>query len=371
MRANPLIAQLAERAGIVFPGAMDMLPREAHLKDGRVVDGRTLRSGDQVESWGDIIMDNALRLAADAEPTLITGPNAGVPSLFTTWIDPKLIEVLLTPNNAVKIYGEVRKGDWLSETIGFPMIESTGETTSYGDFNNGGGRAGANVQWVWRQPYLFQSFTEWGDREVERMGLARVDWVSRLRISTAINHDKFYNNSAFYGIAGLQCYGALNDPSLSAAITPTAKATGPGSWPTALAQEILADVQKSFAQLQVQTGSNLEMDSPLCLALHSVSETYLANTNAYGLVSAIELIKKTFPNLRVQQAPQFLSGTTYSNQLIAEEIQGQRTIEIGFNVKMRGHRLVMATSSMRQKTTGGTVGALLYRPIGIVTMTGI
>jgi hypothetical protein len=363
MRVNPLLAELADRAGIVFPGAVDFLPRVRYTADKRGPNGETT-------GWGAVIMTPQL-MAMDAEPTLITTPNAGIPSLFTTYIDPKLIDVILTPNNAVKIYGEVRKGDWLDDSIGFPMAESTGETTSYGDFNDGGGRVGANVQWEWRQPYLWQTFTEWGDRETERMARGKIDWVSRLNIATAVTHDKFYNNSAFYGIAGLQNYGALNDPSLSAAGTPTTKAAGGTSWAAALAQEILADVQKMFANLQLQTGSNLEMDTPMTLALHSVSEVYLANTNAYGLVSAMELIKKAFPNLKVQQAPQFLSGTTYSCQLIVDEIQGQRTIEIGFNEKMRAHRVIYATSSVRQKKTGGTVGALLYRPIGIYSLAGI
>jgi len=368
MRLDPKFAQdardIAARAGIVFPGVQKWLPRERYTADARGPSGETT-------GWGEILineLDPEVR-AFDAEPTLITTPNAGVPNAFTTYFDPKLIEVILTPNNAVKIVGEVRKGDWTTDAIGFPMVESTGEVTSYGDFNDGGGRSGANVQWEYRQPYLWQSFTEWGDREVDRMGKGRVDWVARLRIATAMNHDKFYNNSLFYGIANLQCYGLLNDPSLSAAITPNAQTTGT-TWSTALPTEILSDAQKMFGQLQVQTGSNLELDTPMVLALHSVSENYLANTNSFGL-TAMEMIKKVYPNLRVQQAPQYLSGTTYSCQLIVDAIQGQKTVEGGFNEKMRGHRMVLATSSVRQKTTGGTDGALLYMPIGIVTMTGI
>lgn len=364
MRIDPKFAQdardIAARAGIIFPGVEKWLPRERYAADAKGPNGET-------SGWGEILIDQldpAVR-AFDAEPTLITAPNAGVPNAFTTYFDPKLIEVILTPNNAVKIIGEVRKGDWTTDAIGFPMVESTGEVTSYGDFNDGGGRAGANVQWEYRQPYLWQSFTEWGDREVDRMGKGRVDWVARLRISTAINHDKFYNNSLFYGIAGLQNYGLLNDPSLSAAITPTA-----GSWATASPNAILADIQKAFGTLQVQTGSNLELDQPMTLALHSVSENYLANTNTFGL-TAMEMIKKVYPNLRVQQAPQYLSGTTYSFQLIVDAIQGQKVVEGAFNEKMRGHRMVMATSSVRQKTTGGTDGALMYMPIGIVTCVGI
>lgn len=361
------VFEAARKAGIVFPGATKVLPRERYSPSAKGPNGET-------SGFGEIIMDAELTkmsLAYDAEPTLITGPNAGVPSLFTTFIDPKVIEVLLQPNNCVKIYGEVRKGDWLDETIGFPMVEYTGEATSYGDFNDGGGRAGANAQWEWRQPFLFQTFTEWGERETERMGRARIDYVSRLNIASAVVLDKFYNLSGFYGIANLNNYGALNDPSLSAALTPATKAAGGTSWSKALAQEVLADVQALFAQLQTQTGSNLEMSDPMVLALHSVSEVYLANTNSYGLVSAMELLRKTFPNLRVQQAPQFLSGTTYSCQLIIPEIEGQRSVEIGFNEKMRAHRVVYGTSSVRQKKTSGTEGALIYRPIAIASMSAI
>lgn len=346
-----------ERKGVILPGATAMLPRQEMKRANGSV------------GWGDIVFDQAL-MALDAQPTLITAPNAGVPSIFTTYVDPKVIEVILTPNNAVKIYGETRKGDWVTDTTLFPMIEYTGEVSSYSDFVRNG-RAGGNAQWEPRQSYLVQTFTEWGDREAERMAAGRIDWVSTLNRASMIVLDKFQNQSYFYGIANIVNYGALNDPSLSAALTPTTKTAGGTSWSVALAQEILADVQKMFAQLQIQTGSNLEMDTPMVLALHSVSEVYLANTNTFGVVSAIELIKKAFPGLRVQQAPQFLSGTTYSCQLKLDSIQGQGVIECGYNEKLRAHRVIYDDSSVRQKKTCGTWGTLLYMPIGIVSMSAI
>lgn len=358
------IIDAAKRAGIIWPEATRVLPRHRYTADARGPNGETT-------GWGDVDLTADSALAAfDAQPTLVTSPNAGIPNIFTTYYDPKLIEVLLTPNNGVRLYGETRKGDWLDDQIGFPMIESVGETTAYGDYNDGGGRVGANAQWEYRQPFLWQTFTEYGEREAERMGRGKIDWVSRLNIASAITHDKFYNASIFYGISGLQNYGSLNDPSLSAALTPITKAATGTSWSKALPTEILADIQYMFATLQTQTGSNMELDDPLVLGLHSVSEAYLANTNSFGL-TAMEMIKKVFPNLRVQQAPQFLSGTTYSCQLFAPSIQGQATIEAGFNEKMRAHRVVYATSSVKQKKTSGTEGALIYRPIGIVNMAGI
>ncbi|MEM8437574.1 hypothetical protein Q4S09_16330 [Morganella morganii] len=52
----------------------------------------------------------AKSMAMDSE--LVTAPNAGILSLFTTYVDPKLIEVLVTPMRMAEIFGETKKGDW-------------------------------------------------------------------------------------------------------------------------------------------------------------------------------------------------------------------------------------------------------------------
>src|SRR6266436_9548163 len=78
------------------------------------------------------------RLAMDAQPSLATDPNAGIPSFLTTLVDPAVFKILFTPNKAAEIFGEVRKGTWLDETAMFPVVEHTGEVTSYGDFSESG-----------------------------------------------------------------------------------------------------------------------------------------------------------------------------------------------------------------------------------------
>lgn len=352
---NRELIELADRAGIVFPGAVDWLPRDAADDN----------------DWGQVRvgMDEAFKLASDAQPALVTTPNSAIPAFLTTYVDPKLVQVLVTPNKAAEIYGEVKTGDWLTETAMFPMVESTGEVSSYGDFSENG-RANANFQYENRQSYLFQVFTEWGERELERAGLGRIDWAARLNIASALTLSKAANYYAFYGVAGLQNYGALNDPALPAALTPGTKTAGGTSWSVALPTEILADVQKMFAQLQVQTGSNLEMDMRMTLAMHSVSETYLANTNSFGLTAA-EMIKKVFPNLRIIQAPQFLSGSTYTCQMFVDELEGTRTFDVAFNEKMRAHAVIQNSSSWKQKKTSGVWGTICRFPAGVVSMAGI
>jgi hypothetical protein len=95
-------------------------------------------------------------MAQDAQPALITTSNSGIPAFLSTYIDPKLIEILVAPMKAAEIVGEeIKKGDWTTETAMFPVVESTGETSSYGDYSNNG-VAGANTNFPQRQSYHYQ-----------------------------------------------------------------------------------------------------------------------------------------------------------------------------------------------------------------------
>ena len=108
-------------------------------------------------------------LAMDAQPQMVTANNAGIPAYFTNYVDPELIRVLVTPMKAAEIIGEVKKGDWTTLTSQFPIVESTGETSAYGDFNNNG-MTSANVNWVPRQSFHYQTHTRWGERELDMYG---------------------------------------------------------------------------------------------------------------------------------------------------------------------------------------------------------
>ncbi|MGT3185653.1 DUF2184 domain-containing protein, partial [Yersinia enterocolitica] len=64
------------------------------------------------------------QMAMDAQPSLVTSPNSGIPAYFTNYVDPELIRVLVTPMKAAEIIGEVKKGDWTTITSQFPIVES-------------------------------------------------------------------------------------------------------------------------------------------------------------------------------------------------------------------------------------------------------
>jgi hypothetical protein len=334
--------------------------------------------------------DEAMRdftIAMDAivgnQPTLTTDPNSAVPAMLTTLIDPAVYEILFAPNKAAVIFGEQRKGSWLDETAMFPVVEHTGEVSSYGDFANNG-RTGANTNWPQRQAYLFQTIKEYGERELERAGLARISWVSELDKASATILNKFQNLTYFFGVQGLQNYGLFNDPNLGAALTPAVKTAGGTAWiqsgvVKAQANEIYLDIEDVFIQLVIQTGGLVDRETKMVLAMSPTSAAALTATNTFN-VNVYDLLKKNFPNLRVETAVQYGAltaanpqGVAAGNfmQLIAESIEGQDTGYCAFNEKMRAHTIIRDLSAFKQKVTGGSWGAIIRLPVAFASMVGI
>ena len=346
---NPILQALMGRAGIHFMGVNADFQAE-----GAAASLRVAQDG----------------FACDAQPALVTTSNAGIPAFLSTYVDPKLIEVLVSPMKAAEIVGdEVKKGDWTTETAMFPVVESTGVTSAYGDYSESG-VAGVNSNFPQRQSFHYQVMTQWGERELERAGLARIDWANRMNIASALTLNKYQNKTYFYGVAGLQNYGLLNDPGLSAAVSPITKIAGGTGWANATAQEINADVQKLYKQLQTQANGLVELDTPMTLALSPISEVYLTKTTDFN-VNVSDILKKNFPNLTVKTAPEYSTGSGELVQLIVDELEGQRTASCGFTEKMRAHPIIVAASSFKQKKSQGTWGTVIFRPFLIAQMLAI
>jgi hypothetical protein len=323
-------------------------------------------------------------LAMDAAGTLTTDPNGAIPSLLTTVIDPQVIRVAFTPLQFAKILTERKAGDWLEETRIFPVVEETGEVSSYGDFNNNG-RAGVNLNFPNFQSYLFQTFVRYGERELERAGLAKINYVSELGVSAADLLNRYQNLSYAFGINGLQNYGIINNPYLSAYLTPATKAAGGTTWfsgnsPNATANEVYNDIVALVEKLISQTNGVIELDDPMTLAMSPSSALALRFANSFG-VYVRDLLKEGFPKMKIMTAPQYGQQTTtnpqgYSAagnamQLIVDEIQGQRVAYAAFNEKLRSHKIIAEPSAWQQKQTSGTWGTILRMPLGVTGMLGI
>lgn len=332
--------------------------------------------------------DGDRQMALDAVSTVpATGsdPSSSIPALLTTFIDPKIYEFLFAPNAIAEIMGEERKGTWTEQTLMLPVAEATGETSSYGDYNNNG-RAGVNTNFPQVQSYLFQVIKQYGELELARMGLARINWVSEIDRSAAITLNKYSNYTYAFGVVGLQNYGLLNNPYLSASLTPGTKAAGGTAWinssgvVVATANEVFTDIQSMFYQLVSQNAGLVTADTPLTLAMGPNVSVALTATNSFN-VNVSDLLKKNFPNLKVNAKavqyqvkstanPQGIAGGNLV-QLIADDIEGQKTGYCAYNEKMRAFPIIRQLSSYQQKMIGGTWGTVLRFPAGISSMLGV
>ena len=295
-------------------------------------------------------------IAMDAD--LMTEPNAGILAMFTTYVDPRVIEVVVEPMKAAQIFGETKKGTWTDDFLQFPIAEATGEVSSYDDFSENG-LSGTNVNWEPRDTYYYQTIIELGEREVARAGAAKLDWVARKQISAALTLNKFQNKTYFFGVDGLRNWGLLNDPSLLPAITPT-------TWAAKDAAAIYADIQGLYALLISQTQGLVDRNERMTLLLSPEAETHFTKTNQYN-VNVTDQLKKNFPNMRIETAPEMSTPAGEAIKLIVDSYEGVDTVEPTFTEKMRVHQMKLDLSSWKQKRSQGTVGTIIYRPLMVAS----
>lgn len=356
------VQQIYADRGLVLPGVTTFVPDEWRTSDSSLA-----------------------QIAMDAAGPAVTDPNSSLPTILTTAIDPDVIRVVFSPLAMAEILGGERKvGDWLEETRIFPVIEDTGEVSSYGDYANSG-RAGINFNYPAFQSYLFQTIMNYGERETERAGLMRINYVSDLTRSAATMLNRFGNLTYAFGVAGLQNYGLINNPFLSAYMTPAVKAWGGTGWfngtsPAATANEVYNDILALVQKVIAQTNGAVDLQAKMTLAMSPSSQEAMLFANSFG-VYVKNLLKEGLPNLTVKTAVQY-GAQTISNsqgysavgnvvQLIVDEVDGQKVAYPAYNEKMRAHKIIPELSAWKQKMTGGTWGTILRLPIGVAGMIGV
>lgn len=340
-----LLAFANSRYGIVFDHAI-----EGYLPDS--------------ELWQDF------GLACDAQPGLITTTNSGIPYYLVNYLDPEIIEIAVAPMMAAVIAGEAKKGDWTTATAQFPVAERIGQTSAYGDWNNNGS-TNANYNWENRQSYYFQTISQWGQLELARAAEARLDHAAQINKASMLTIQKTQNAMGFFGVSGLQNYGLLNDPSLPPSIQPAATGTGSSKlWADKTGDQVYADIQALYAQLVLQGNGTINKRMPMVLAMSNTSEANFTKTNSYG-VNVPDLVKKNFPNLRIEAAPEYDTTSGELVQLFVENINATKTVQIGFNEKLRTHPIIPDLSGWRQKKSAGGWGAIWKQPYACASMLGV
>lgn len=324
-----------------------------------------------------------LTLAMDAQPALVTTASSGIPAFLTTLIDPELLRILTAKNAGAEIFGEVKKGSFVDATMMFPVVEHTGEVSSYGDFNENG-RSDMNANFPNREACIYQTIIEYGDLEMERAGLAKINTADEKKRAAVTTLNKFQNLTYFFGVSGIQNYGLLNDPGLSAPIAPATKAATGVKWfvgnaPNATGAEVYNDIQALVTTLISQSSGLVNAKSTMVLAMSPKSASALNFTNQFN-VNVETQLKTNYPNLRIETAVQYGAITAQNPQgsaagelvqLIAEEVEGQKTGYMAFNEKLRGGPVIRALSSFKQKMSQGSWGCIVRQPFAIAQMVGV
>lgn len=307
---------------------------------------------------------NNFKMAMDVQSELVTVSNAGIPSYLANFLDPRPIMILVSPLKAATIAGERGIGDWLTESAQFITVEQTGETASYGDYSQNG-QSNVNANFPSRQNYLFQAFLQYGDFELGRAGLAKLDWAAQQQAANATTLMKQLNNVYFFGVGNLQNYGLINAPTLPPSITAAY------AWltsPSANANTIYQDILRMWIQMQAQTGGVVENDAKIVLAMSNEQAGALKSITQYNTNSVEQLLKQNFPNIRIETAVQYATASGQLVQMIVEDLEGQKTVEVAFSSKLMAHSMVRDTSSVKQKRSAGGYGAWWARPFLQVSM---
>jgi hypothetical protein len=306
--------------------------------------------------------------AMDAAGPMVTTPNNGIPAMLTNYFDPRVIEVLVAPMNSELLYSAVQKGDWATDTATFMVVENVGETATYGDYSENG-MSGHNAVFPQRQAYGYQTNTQWGDRQMAVAAKARLDYAARQQIASALILRKKENAINLFGVSGLQNYGLMNDPSL---VAPVAPGTGVGgtTWAQKTSDEIYADFVTLWANLIAQGNGLINTKSEVTVGIPNVVEQNLTKQNTYGQVLK-DRLKLAYPNMTIETIPEFATSGGNLVQMIAKNVEGQPTGELGYAERMRAHGVVRHSSSYSEKKSGRNWGAVIYYPNFIAQMLGV
>lgn len=295
-------------------------------------------------------------------------PNTTVPAYMNMYANPRVIEVLTAKRNYRAIAPEVKNGDWTTAFTQFRSLEFTGETTPYQDYD-ANGQANVNTNFPTRKQYRFQTTLRVGDLEQDMNADAKIDLFAEKQKSAALLLEIAFNKYAFYGVSGVGIYGLLNDPNLNADETPTT-GVGGNTWALKTADEIMADFAKMFSKLYERSNGWIDDSTATKLVIAPSCLAELNKVNTFG-VSVKKMLADTYPNMTIVSAPEMATGNGNLAMILAEEIEGQPVVEFGYTEKYKAHSIIRESSSMHQKISAGTYGAIVYYPFAIVTMLGV
>lgn len=324
------------------------------------------------------------RYAMDAAPQgLIGANNIGVPAQWFNLVDPQIIEVLYTPLTATQLLPERKEGDFTTDNITLTLSEMAGDVTAYSDFTSNFS-ASTNFTYPSRQTYRYQTGYMYGNLEVERAAIAKIQLVSERQNAATNIMARAANKFYLYGVQGMTIYGILNAPELDAPIEPEeVTSLTDGSTKLTTWAEKMTDVQGAPTHIyndvmalvnEISTKTQGAVDLHNCsftLAYPPTLYKCLAATNNFK-VSVMETLQGVMPGLKLVQVPELEAEEGNQIMLICNDAPGYGSPGFCiFTEKMRMSPVIADVNSYKQTMAAATAGAIITRPMLIASMSGV
>lgn len=319
-------------------------------------------------------------IAQDAIVQPLTNPSVATPLQFLqSWL-PGFVRVLTQARKIDNLVGVVTQGRWEDEEIVQGVLELVGQALPYGDYTNVP-LSSWNANWERRSIVRFEEGLRVGKLEEARAAAMQVNSAESKREAAALALDIQRNRVGFYGYNGgaNRTYGFLNDPSLPAYTTVATGTGGDTEWATKTFLEIVADIRSALMTLRIQSGDLIDPSStPITLAIATNVVDYLGITNEWGSLSVRQWLRETYPNVRVESAPE-LNGANGGENVFyayAESVGDSSTDDGRTMIQVVPTRFMALGVEQQAKAyiedyTNATAGIMVKRPYAVVRRSGI
>lgn len=316
----------------------------------------------------------------NALPGMVTSPNINAPFGALAYIRPQAVEILTAPRVSDRLSAPQKNGNWGDEIVSIKVKEFTGKTSPDDGLVSDVLQAKTNYSNVARGVYYYATGWLATDRQEATVGAFqenyRADQAEAAMRTMAIDRNNFF----FSGVTGTNTsapiYGLLNDPQLGA-YEAVATVGGNTTWASKAPEDIANDIANAYAKLNAQSSGIVAEGveagrGKLVLAVAAGSLPQMNRTNTYGK-TARAMLEETYGNrLEIVSVPQFDNADSDSNvfYMIYKE-DGYETIINSYVEMARVYPLFVKDSTVSQKISGATSGAVVQYPMFVVRYNGI
>lgn len=311
----------------------------------------------------------------DAAVPLQTTPTITNPVQFFQYWAPEAVEIITAARKIDDIVGRTIAGSFEDEEVVTTILERTGSAQPYTDT--------ANIPFAsWNQNFETRSIVRF--EEGFQIGYLEAMRASRMRVDThkekvAAVADSLaieLNNVGFYGYANgtNRTFGFLNDPNLPPYRTVASGTAGNTTWQSKTFEEMTADIITAVSQLVVQLQGNFDpTKDTFCLSLALSATQWLNKMNQLGTMSVYTWLKETYPNLRIESAPQ-LDGANGGSNVFYIHVDKIRNTDAYKQYVQEVMRLVGVEKKAKvviEDYANATAGVILQQPLSTVRYSGI